>query len=98
MGKAPGSWNLKDLERRLCNILDVAKRAVERLAPAGYADPNEPAEALRPEKVVAETAFLLLAASRSEAPEVARRVGETARCLIVVVASPASVLSCRRRA
>jgi len=82
MRKALGSWKLTDLERRLCNILDVARRAVEQLAPAGYADPNEPSEALRPEKVVAETAFLLLAASRLEAPEVARRVGETARCLI----------------
>ena len=32
MRKALGSWKLTDLERRLCNILDVARRAVEQLA------------------------------------------------------------------
>lgn len=47
----------------MCQALDVAARAVDRLAETGYAHPDGH-EALRPEKVIYETAYLLLVASR----------------------------------
>jgi len=53
----------KDLTRRLCRVLDIAKQTVERLGTNGYTDPEEPANSVRPEKLIAETALLLLAAS-----------------------------------
>jgi hypothetical protein len=56
-------WSEIDLARRLCNALDVAKNAIDRLAPAGFEDPDEPANDVRPEKVISESALLLLAAS-----------------------------------
>jgi len=62
-GKVTRAWDQQDLERRLCHALDVAKRTVERLAPEGYIDPEEPRGHIRPEKVISETALLLLAAS-----------------------------------
>ena len=56
-------WNQKDLAQRLCHALDVAEHAVGRLAENGYSDLEEPGNDIRPEKVISETAFLLLAAS-----------------------------------
>ncbi len=73
----------EDLVRRLGHALDIARQAVDRLAATGYADPREPANNLRPEKVIAETAFLLLCASRAgEHPEVRERIGSLAERLI----------------
>ena len=63
----------KDLTRRLCHVLDIAKQTVERLATNGYRDPEEPANSIRPEKLIAETALLLLAAAvRAAASPTAR--------------------------
>lgn len=52
-----------DLIKRLCRALNIARNAVERLALTGYTDVEEPRLNLRPEKIISETAFLLLAAS-----------------------------------
>lgn len=71
-------WSTEDLVRRLSHALDIAKQAVERLGANGYTDPREPANNLRPEKLIAETAFLLLGASTAGGhPEVTERI----RCL-----------------
>jgi hypothetical protein len=59
-----GKWDQKDLARRLCHALDIARQAIERLASKGYTDSVEPANSLCPEKLISETAFLLIAASR----------------------------------
>ncbi len=58
-------WDQRDLERRLCHALTIAQQAVERLAVNGYTDKEEPANNLRPEKVITETALLLYVASRA---------------------------------
>lgn len=57
------TWDENDLERRLCHALEIARQAVTRLAKDGYTDPKEPANSVRPEKVISETALLLYAAS-----------------------------------
>jgi hypothetical protein len=76
-------WSTEDLVRRLGHALDIAKQAVDRLAARGYSDPGEPANNLRPEKVIAETAFLLLGASRAgEHPEVREQIRDLAEHLI----------------
>jgi hypothetical protein len=76
-------WDQKDLERRLCHALDIAIQAIERLAPAGYTDPEEPDGRIRPEKVVSETALLLLTASTVACREaVGTRVRQVAGLLI----------------
>jgi hypothetical protein len=48
---------------RLLRVLATAERAVEFLIPAGWNDPNDPDVSVRSEKVLAETALLLLAAA-----------------------------------
>lgn len=58
-------WDKKDLERRLCHALEIAKQAVERLASTGYTDPDEPGNSIRPEKLISETAVLLYATSKA---------------------------------
>ena len=57
------SWNHKDLERRLCHALDIARQTVERLGSDGYTDSQESGNNVRPEKVISETALLLYAAA-----------------------------------
>src|SRR5258708_33578360 len=57
------AWERTDLVKRLCHALDIAKQAVEHLAPNGYMDPDEPRNNIRPEKLISETAVLLVAAS-----------------------------------
>ncbi len=56
-------WDEADLVRRLCHALEVARKAVSKLGAEGYTDPQEPANTVEPEKVIAETALLLLSAS-----------------------------------
>ena len=56
-------WDREDLASRLQRVLRVARKAVARLAESGYSDPEDAAHSVRPEKLVAETALLLLAAS-----------------------------------
>ena len=76
-------WDRKDLERRLCHALDIAKRTVERLAAKGYSDARDAHVSVRPEKVVSETALLLLAASKAACGDaVSTRLHHVARLLI----------------
>jgi len=78
-----GQWLPRDLARRLCHVLDVAGQVVERLAREGFIDSVEPGNNVPPEKVVSETAFLLLAASTANRHEHVRtRVEKVARLLI----------------
>lgn len=55
-------WPEADLEDRLCRTLDVASRAVDALAVDGYLASDREEDRIQPEKVVTETALLLLAA------------------------------------
>ncbi len=66
-------WNELDLIERLCRVLDIAALAVEHLAASGYSDASNPAKNIRPEKIISETAILLVAASPVAA---GREVGE----------------------
>ncbi|MEA2299142.1 MAG: hypothetical protein QOF77_2078 [Solirubrobacteraceae bacterium] len=63
MPDTPDLWPAADLTRRVGGALDTAARAVAALADHGYVDRDHPHEPLRPEKVVAETGLLLLAAA-----------------------------------
>ncbi|MFE0462250.1 DUF6895 family protein [Kitasatospora sp. NPDC058965] len=76
-------WDCADLERRLLRTLDIALRAVDVLAPDGYRDAVDPTVDVRPEKVVTETAMLVLAAARAavDRPALRARVDELARRL-----------------
>ena len=56
-------WDEQDLIRRLCHALDIAGLAVEHLAANGYTDAQNPSKNIRPEKIISETAVLLVAAS-----------------------------------
>jgi len=77
------TWDKKDLQRRLCHALDIAGRTVERLASEGYSNSSEPQDRIRPEKIVSETALLLLAASAADAcDEVGARIRHVAGLLI----------------
>lgn len=71
----------KDLARRLCRVLDIAKHTLERLATNGYTDSEAPANSLRPEKLISETALLLLAASTAPDDAVRQRIKEVAEIL-----------------
>jgi len=73
--KAARKWDQDDLVERLCHALDIAKLAVEQLATQGYEDPENPGRSIRPEKVISETAILLIAASSVMThPEVGTRI------------------------
>ena len=64
-------------------FLDLAARAIERLAAAGYTDAAEPANNLRPEKLISETAVLLYAASPvGRGNPIGARVDKVARLLV----------------
>lgn len=76
-------WDVRDLERRLCRALDIAKKALARLAEKGYADSQEPELSVRPEKVISETALLLYVAyGAADRPQ----VGERLACLVETLA------------
>jgi hypothetical protein len=76
------SWDRCDLARRLCRVLDIAAKSVERLGSTGYTDPIEPANSLPSEKLIAETAVLLVAISAVPAAEpIADRADRLARAL-----------------
>jgi uncharacterized protein DUF6895 len=77
-------WDRQDLEARLCHALDIAGRAIGRLAEHGYADPDDKSnDPVRPEKVISETAILLLAASTADSRKPVRtRVQNLAQLLI----------------
>ena len=82
MRPAWAHWDRTDLLRRLCGALDIAERVVVCLADDGYADEVDPSLNLRPEKVISETAVLLLAASTVNEQQVLQRVDNLARLLI----------------
>lgn len=63
-------------------VLRVARKAVARLAESGYTDQDDAANSVRPEKVIAETALLLLAASTVSDEEVAAIVASLAAELL----------------
>ncbi|HTC95402.1 MAG TPA: hypothetical protein VK699_18290 [Terriglobales bacterium] len=77
------AWNKEDLARRLCHALDIGRQTVEELAHKGYTDSQEPGNNLRPEKLISETAFLLLAASTAaDISDVRKRIKALAQLLI----------------
>jgi hypothetical protein len=77
------AWDRADLEARLCRALDISRKAVELFAGDGYVDSELPENSFGPDKVIAETAILIYAASpASLLPNVARRIGEIARLLV----------------
>lgn len=77
------AWSTKDLLRRLTHALDVAEQAVERLASNGYTDSRDPSNNVRPEKLISETAFLLVGASTAdEQLAVAQRIRRVAKRLL----------------
>jgi hypothetical protein len=77
------SWDKADLVQRLCRALDVADGALDCLAKDGYTDPKDPSNDVRPEKVISETAFLLIAASTVPGcSDVTERIDRVARSLI----------------
>lgn len=68
-------WEELDLVRRLGDVLEVAQNVVDCLAGDGYVDPDAPNNGLRPEKVIAESALLMYAASTaSRHPPIRERV------------------------
>ena len=76
-------WDRKDLARRLCHALDIAKHTVERLGSTGYSDSVEPSNSVPPEKLVSETAFLLVAASAADCgADVRLRIRDVAELLM----------------
>jgi len=76
-------WSTEDLLRRLSHALDIAEQAVEKLAVDGYTDARDSSNNLRPEKLISETAFLLLSASNvDEHPDVAQRIHRVADRLL----------------
>jgi hypothetical protein len=72
------TWERDDLARRLTQALGIARKVIDRLATDGYTDPAEPANNLRPEKVISETALLLFAASTAESATVRSTVDDLA--------------------
>lgn len=77
-------WDQQDLIRRLCHALDIARLAVEHLAADGYKDDSDPSKNVRPEKIVSETAVLLVAASPAMIhDEVDQRVRNVAELLML---------------
>jgi hypothetical protein len=76
-------WDRADLIRRLCHALEIAEKSVERLGLKGYQDPAEPLNNLPCEKLISETAMLLVAASAvAPAQPVWTRVDSLAQILI----------------
>ena len=57
------TWDARDLERRLLLALEIAERAVLVLGTDGYGGDGR--DAVRPEKVLAETALLLVASQHA---------------------------------
>jgi hypothetical protein len=83
LGSELGRWDERDLIRRLCHALDIAKLAVQQLATHGYTDPKNPAKSVRSEKIVSETAVLLFSASSlRDHPQLSARMMNVAEQLI----------------
>jgi hypothetical protein len=81
-------WAASDLEGRLCRALDLAALVVADFGISGYKDVRVPQLSFGPEKVVAEAAMLVYAASgASDSPEVQSRVEAVGRQLVPYVRS-----------
>src|SRR5260370_12854032 len=77
------AWSKEDLARWRCHACDIARQALGHLGQEGYTDPEEPGNSVRPEKLVSETAFFLLAASTAaDGSEVRERIEGVAQLLI----------------
>ncbi|NYF77831.1 DUF6895 family protein [Granulicella arctica] len=82
-------WDEDDLVQRLCRTLDFAERAIRQLGENGYADSVEQQATVRPEKLIAETAILLLAASKvSDYAAIGPRILRVASLLVPHARSP----------
>ncbi len=83
MSTSRARWDNQDLALRLCRSLDVAGQALEQLVPDGYSDAEQPSNNLRAEKVISETALLLLAAASAadRHPDIRAGVEQLARQL-----------------
>lgn len=90
-------WTAAELSERLCKVLDFAKLAVDCLAKEGYNIPGNTGqeEGVRPEKIVAETAFLLLVAHiyAQDNKEIISRINHTAEALMPYARSQKNFLS-----
>ncbi|RUL78918.1 DUF6895 family protein [Dyella choica] len=77
------TWDTGDLQRRLFRVLDLAEQVITHLAYNGYVDTVDSHNTVRPEKIIAETAFLLWVASHvKDCPGISARVDNLARQLI----------------
>jgi hypothetical protein len=76
------TWPEDDLANRLIRALDLAERVVTEFGTTGYVDARVPALSFGPEKVIAEAAMLVYAASGAcGRADVGRRVDAVARQL-----------------
>src|SRR5664279_3476987 len=62
MTSSEGRWECEDLIRRLCFSLDTAKDTIASLGEKGFNHPEQSNYRVDPEKIIAETAFVLLEA------------------------------------
>ncbi len=76
-------WETADLLRRLCHALDIARQTIGLLATNGFINPDDPGNKIVPEKIIGETAFLLVAASVVNGySEVGERIAAVAALLV----------------
>jgi hypothetical protein len=88
------AWDRTDLEARLCRALDISGKAVGLFAGDGYVDSELPENSFGPEKLIAETAMLIYAASAANPlASVTRRVSEVARLLLPHARSERTLLN-----
>lgn len=86
-------WSPGDLEMRLCRALDIARAAIVQFAVEGYRDEFSPVYSFGPEKLMAEAAMLLYAASASRCrQEIADRIDALAQLLLPHVRSERLIL------
>ncbi len=77
------NWQINDLEVRVCRALDVAKKALHYFGKDGYSDEYSPIYNFGPEKVIAETAMLMYAASAcAGSPGIQGRIDQLAQLLV----------------
>jgi hypothetical protein len=82
------TWLASDLEDRLCRALGLAAQVLSDFGTTGYTDATVPQLSFGPEKVVAETAMLVYAASGvCNRPAIRRRVEAVGRQLVPYVRS-----------
>ena len=91
--KKSGKWEESDLVRRVCHALDIAKLTVEQFAANGYTNSTDPSKNVRSEKILSETAILMLHASSIDSRlDVRSRVACLAEYLIPFARSERTLL------